>query len=866
MRVLTLFFICFSLTLSAQFQDNFSDGDFTSNPTWEGEGTKFSISDTGELQLTDEAASSPAYLFTRLNLTDETVWECYFRQEFAPSSSNFSRIYLSSDSEDLTADLNGYFLKLGGITGSDDALELYRQTGAERELLATGTVGKLGATNNQAHLRITRNNTGSWIVEADYDGGENFQEEARVVDLMHPIGNIFGITCTYTSSRSDKFFFDDFSIMPLSEDITAPQLLRVDVMDAQHLSLYFNENIEAQLAEDLNNYRILPTIAISNATRNGTRVDLVLETPLQEGITYTIEISEVADLNGNTAANISGNFFYTPPIEIDRGDIIINEIFADPSPAIGLPELEFIELYNRTSDKYFDLKDFILADLAKDIDLPEFILAPNSYVVLYKAGLADFSIYGDALALSDFLTLGNSGDALSLLSPEGDLIDDVNYDDSWYQNTAKDDGGWTLERINPNLLCDRSASNWRASEHPTGGTPAQQNSVYNPVLDDSFVGINRVFLVGDDQLSVLFDEVLDEASATDISNYEIEGVQIVDAQLENFDATSVLLLFDAPIDAGRTYTLQLTGLTDCLGNTVSNSRADFALPALPEENDIIINEILFNPVTGGSDFVELYNRSDKVIDLRDLFLANKEEGEQLDNIKRITTSYLLFPASYVVLTSNPEDLKMRYATENPRAFVQMSLPSLPNTKGTLVLYRLDENVTLLIDGISYLDDWHSNLLDDEDGVSLERIHPDAPTHMPSSWHSASAAVGYATPTYQNSQFFEEKTATKDDVFFLPESTFSPDSDGNQDFLLINYVTDRVGYLATIRLFDEQGRLIKHITANEILGTSGTFKWDGSTDEGVKTPLGIYIVSVDYFTPEGNRQIYQSTCVVAGRLN
>ena len=176
MRVLTLFFICFSLTLSAQFQDNFSDGDFTSNPTWEGEGTKFSISDTGELQLTDEAASSPAYLFTRLNLTDETVWECYFRQEFAPSSSNFSRIYLSSDSEDLTADLNGYFFKLGGITGSDDALELYRQTGAERELLATGTVGKLGATNNQAHLRITRNNTGSWIVEADYDEVKTFKK------------------------------------------------------------------------------------------------------------------------------------------------------------------------------------------------------------------------------------------------------------------------------------------------------------------------------------------------------------------------------------------------------------------------------------------------------------------------------------------------------------------------------------------------------------------------------------------------------------------------------------------------------------------------------------------------------------------
>lgn len=865
MRILSLFLICLPFITFAQFQDDFSDGDFTNNPAWEGETTKFIVNTAGELKLDDEESTSLAQLFIRLDLTNITVWECYFRQEFAPSSSNHGRIYLSADSEDFEGALNGYFLKLGGISGSDDALELYRQTGTDTELLLSGVVGALGAANNQARLRVTRDDSGNWTLETDYTGGTNFQEEGSVFDNTHSMGVIFGIYCAYSSTRSDKFIFDDFSIStaPL-EDLTAPQLLRTEVLDAQRLSLSFNEAIEARLAEDLNNYSISPTIEISNATLNGTEVSIELESELQAGTNYTLVINEIADQSGNTTTNTSIAFAYTPSVSIHPGDIIINELFADPSPVIGLPEAEFIELYNRT-DKTFNLKDFILADAVKEIDLPDYTLASNSYVVLYDVTLSDFSNYGNVLPLTEFLGLGNSGDQLSLLSPEGDLIDIVNYEDDWYQDSDKDNGGWTLERINPDLICERSGLNWAASTHPSGGTPAQQNSIYAAADDTDFAGILRVTPVGDSRLRVFFDEAIDEASVIDFSNYEIEGADIMDAQLETPLNKSILLTFDAPLMAGQLYKLELLGITDCLGNSVNgNASIEFSLPSLAAANDIVINEILFNPVSDGTDFVELYNRSNKAVDLNGLFLANKIDGK-LDNIKRITTSYLLLPNTYVVLSADPDDIRTRYNPEVPTAFVEINLPTLPNDEGTLVLYRLDESTTIEIDELAYLDDWHSPLLDDENGVSLERIHPDAPSHMPSSWQSAAASVGYATPTYQNSQFFEQQRTTND-VFSLPESTFSPDEDGYQDFLLLSYATDKVGYIANVRIFDGQGRFVKQLAANELLATTGTFKWDGSTEEGTKARLGIYVLSVEYFTANGNRASYQTTCVLAGEFD
>jgi len=60
----------------------------------------------------------------------------------------------------------------------------------------------------------------------------------------------------------------------------------------------------------------------------------------------------------------------------------------------------------------------------------------------------------------------------------------VSYADTWYQDAVKATGGWTLELINPTIESGcAGGGNWLASNHPSGGTPGQVNSVFNGTPD-----------------------------------------------------------------------------------------------------------------------------------------------------------------------------------------------------------------------------------------------------------------------------------------------------------------------------------------------------------------------------------------------
>jgi hypothetical protein len=77
------------LLCSGQVSDDFSDGDFTVNPSWNGDINKFRVNSSYQLQLNDEGADT-AYLFTVIQLFPEMEWRCFIRQSFSPSANNHS--------------------------------------------------------------------------------------------------------------------------------------------------------------------------------------------------------------------------------------------------------------------------------------------------------------------------------------------------------------------------------------------------------------------------------------------------------------------------------------------------------------------------------------------------------------------------------------------------------------------------------------------------------------------------------------------------------------------------------------------------------------------------------------------------------
>jgi hypothetical protein len=595
-------------------------------------------------------------------------------------------------------------------------------------------------------------------------------------------------------------------------------------------------------------------------------VHLSLANPLVSLTNYKLTVNGLADLAGNAGGAQQANFSYIEIAQAEEFDILINEIMADPTPPVTLPDVEFIELYNR-SNKVIDLAGFGLSSGSTPQIFPSFQMLPGSYLLVCDDSKVDLlAPYGNVIALTTFPALTNDGDDLTLTNPAGEVIHYVKYALSWYKDTQKAEGGWTLELINPLAPCE-AESNWRASDNLLGGTPGQPNSVLNAVPDEKGPDLVRVFASPDtpDEVQLFFTERLNAANAENPANYQFSPVvAIANATLAQPLGDVVSLKLAQPLQKSVEYEVQvLKNTTDCVGNPIGSAdRLKIALPEPIEPLELVINEILFNPATGGVDFVEIYNRSNKIFNLGDLLIANMQAGKDT-MVSKVENDLLIFPGGYAVFTENPGDILNRYSVQNENALILNDLPSFNDDAGNVTLFRAGPSEAIIIDAFDYDEDFHHPLLDDVNGVSLERLDPDRPTQDRANWHSAASIAGFATPTYRNSQYFENQIVA-DDFFEIPENTFSPDGDGFKDFLVINYRMDKPGS-AKVKVFDSEGREVKSLANNEQLMAEGFLRWDGDLDGGGKARIGIYVVWIEIFHPDGTTRNFKKTCVLAGRL-
>jgi hypothetical protein len=366
--------------------------------------------------------------------------------------------------------------------------------------------------------------------------------------------------------------------------------------------------------------------------------------------------------------------------------------------------------------------------------------------------------------------------------------------------------------------------------------------------------LTNLSVTGDKTILLSFNEKIDAVTAENLDNYIVDqGLGSPSGAIS--DGVKVFLTFDNTFLSGTPYQLAILNIEDENGNAIIPIAEPFIVTVFPNIGNLAISEILSDPYSGGSDFVEIFNKSDKYLNLNGLIISNLAKDEQ----KSIDQDIDLLPGEYLCFTEDKEFLISTYPTHNADQIVEVDLPSFNNDSGNVSLSHSSAS-TDYIDQFDYDEGLHFELLDDTEGVSLERISLTADTQSEDNWHSASTIAGFATPGMVNSNALP--TVISDGEFELVEKVFSPNSDGDNDFLIINYKLDKPGYVANVKVFDDEGFEIDQIVSNGLLATEGLITWNGTTSEGSISQIGLYIIIAELFHSDGEIKNFKKVCVLA----
>lgn len=799
-----------------------------------------------------------------IGLPSTEYLELFNRTNFPIDLTGFT-LKLGSSSKDIlsgTIPANGYamILKSGVSALLGSSLKYIDVDGLSSSFLTnSGTTIELRDTLNQLVSILTYSDT--WYKDpGKVDGGWSMEQ----IDPSNPCGGISNWRASQNPDGGTPGYVN--SVNAPNPDNSSPKVSDVCANGSQ-LLVVFSEPVLASALLNTGDYSVNNAIGNPSAISTGggniiTEASLVFSTAFNAEDVYTLTFNQVfSDCKGNISAQ-NANFSFSNRIP-KAFDIVINEIMADPDPSVDLPSAEYVELFNR-SNVPFSLNQFVFTYGSYNTVIGCRSIAAGDYLLLCDADNASqLSTLGKTAGLASF-SITNSGTALSLNTPNGDPISFVNFLDSWYGNTLKSEGGWSLEQRDPDNPCAGS-ENWKASNDLHGGTPGVRNSVFIANPDKMPPQALRAYPLSQHLVRLSFSEPLYPSLQASWFSGDNELGQAIQAVALGPEYTQAVLTFSGTIEKGKIYTLTIqSSIKDCAGNNMQGTQElRLGVPEMVFGGEIIFTEMMNDPVGGGYDYVEIYNASTNITDAKYFRISSYDTltGAYNSTYSIDTSGFLLFPGEYYVLTENPDWVKKNYRVNHPENIIRcMSLPSFNIEWGTCALSKWNDS---LLDRMQYHQDMHVPWLSNTKGVSLEKIVLQLSGTTYSNWSSASQVAGFGTPTDKNSQSMENPVARGN--ITLSADYVSPDNDGYQDQVIITYQLDKPGYQGKCFIVDTKGRNIKTLINNLSLGSGGELIWNGETDQASKAEIGIYLVVMELFHADGSSINLRKPLVVAGKL-
>lgn len=538
--------------------------------------------------------------------------------------------------------------------------------------------------------------------------------------------------------------------------------------------------------------------------------------------------------------------------------IVITEIMYNPQN--DMPE--WIEFYNRSASS-ISIAGWRISDngaTKTTITNSTAVIQPQSYfVVAADSSFVNFYSISSPLFIARFSALNNTTpDAVVLFDNQNRTMDSVYYKQSWGGSN-----GQSLQRFDLFGVSTDSA-NWRSALP----SPGSENVVARKDFDIAVKSISSAKIANGTQITATLENTGRQTATSVIVNmYHDANNDSITQQSELIHAINISSL--APLNSSAVqfdwiHSLQgkqtiIVTIDYSLDERLSNNTALHTVVNGFTPQSLVINEIMYEPLSGKTEFVELFNRSTDTIDVSDWKLMDQPSASGSRTIITLSKQQRRVPPNSYIIVAGDSSIFTQFPSLVEKFVVVNNSLSLNNSGEDLVLVDL---IGTQIDSVRYSPSWHLKKITTA-GRSLERINPNTPSNDGRNWSSSVAKSG-ASPAQTNSIYIAS-AAVRSGITLTP-NPFSPDNDGFEDFLSINYSLPTNSATIRVRIYDVTGRLVRRLAQNESTLSNGSLIWDGLDDDNRRVRIGMYIILFEAFDNFGGTvKTMKDVAVVARKL-
>ena len=687
----------------------------------------------------DAAIDAISWPYKLLIETEPLEWRFLIRYDYNPSSGNHWAFYLASseDAQYMSADNISNGLAIGvNLTGSDDTLRIWEVAQGNftpwlttninwQDDLEKGTPINMKVTLTESGMLSVYLKDSDETNVMDFIGSRTFNQS---IECRH-----IGFAYTYTSSADQLLWIDNLYCGPPVADTIRPSLSSWQIASPNSLQLFFSEPMDSASLNQIANYQLQqPELTISEIAtvgQNPNSAILTFANEIPENSPYKLNISGLKDPAQNV---LNDTLLQFVRLIVHPYDIVINEFMPDPSPSIGLPDEEFIELYN-TLPFALSIENMIVSINDRDYLLPEKLIDSAGYLIICDSEHSErFSTFGNTLGIQSMSSLTNTSGGIELRDTAGRIIDSLHYYQFWYGDEEKESGGWSLERVDPQNTCGESM-NWLASEDLTGGTPGKINAVAHSNIDDQKPLLSSWTVVSPVQINISFSEPV-RVNTSSVIEFNEKHPKYLDSDERNQYFT---LILEDTLTSPSANDLHLANIPDYCDNLIEDSTVTITY-YLPKFGDVVISELMADPEPGQGlqygEYIELFNASLYPIQLGGMVLS-------INNNPSILPEYLLSPSEYLMISAEGF-----ISSDEQKDMEPLTLPAIPNEAAIIELWNTQNE---LLHWADYSVEWHTENAKMEGGWALEMKNTNLPCQQQSNWGSSRNKEG-GTPAKPNS--------------------------------------------------------------------------------------------------------------------